>query len=293
MARIRSIKPEFWDSPSTAKAGPWARLLYMAMWNWADDWGIGDGNLVRLEAFAFPNDGGLYPASDGDSDTPPRNFRGLVSEVQNAYEIVFFEHLGRPYYYIPKWEDHQRTEKRSKPRDDLIAAAKEACNDSKYEPELPLVTESPRKVAESPTLEVGSRNRGTGEQGKGKVTRANARDTDELPPVFVEFSEVYPGNVPTKPALAAWTAAVKRTKGQPQKILDGATALAKWAADSGTESKFIRNAVKWLNEDGWLDKLAPVGRASPPSNIESHVALVNQLAAREANPQQRQIGAGS
>lgn len=293
MARIRSIKPEFWDSPSTAKAGPWARLLYMAMWNWADDWGIGDGNLVRLEAFAFPNDGGHYPQGGGDSDTQPRNFRDLVTEVQNAYQIVFFEHLGRPFYYIPKWEDHQRTEKRSKPRDDLIEAAKEACNDNKYEPELPLASESPSKVSESPTPEVGSRNRGSRNRGTGEVVRAPARDTPaDLPEPFMEFCAAYPGNVQTKPAFAVWAAAVKRAGGY-RHVVAGAHAYAEWVTNSGTESKFIRNAVKWLNEDGWRDELKNSGRASPPSNIESHVALVNQLAAKEANKQQRQIGTGT
>jgi hypothetical protein len=34
MARIRTIKPEFWDSPSTARASLRARLFFIAMWNW-------------------------------------------------------------------------------------------------------------------------------------------------------------------------------------------------------------------------------------------------------------------
>ncbi|EUA31270.1 bacteriophage gp78 domain protein [Mycobacterium xenopi 3993] len=42
MPRIRTIKPEFWDSPDTAAADLRTRLLYIAMWNWADDYGIGD-----------------------------------------------------------------------------------------------------------------------------------------------------------------------------------------------------------------------------------------------------------
>ena len=56
MARIRTIKPEFWDSPDTAKAGPWARLCFIALWNWADDYGRGTANLKELEGFIFPND---------------------------------------------------------------------------------------------------------------------------------------------------------------------------------------------------------------------------------------------
>ena len=56
MPRMRTIKPEFWDSPSTAKADLAVRLTYIAMWNWADDSGRGTANLKELEAFCFPND---------------------------------------------------------------------------------------------------------------------------------------------------------------------------------------------------------------------------------------------
>ena len=39
MARIRSIKPEFWDDRKLAKrASRDARLLYIALWNLADEW---------------------------------------------------------------------------------------------------------------------------------------------------------------------------------------------------------------------------------------------------------------
>ena len=52
VARIRTIKPEFWDSGDTARATLRARLLYIAMWNYADDYGIGDASPIRLIGFA-------------------------------------------------------------------------------------------------------------------------------------------------------------------------------------------------------------------------------------------------
>ena len=59
MPRIRSIKPEFWDSPSTASASLRVRLLFIAMWNWADDHGRGTANASQVLSFAFPNDAEL------------------------------------------------------------------------------------------------------------------------------------------------------------------------------------------------------------------------------------------
>lgn len=104
MARIRTIKPEFWSSPSTAAcADPWARLLYLAMWNWADDMGRGTANPKELAGFAFPNDDAIDAAG----------VRRLLLEVELAYGVVLYEVRGRPYYAIPSWDDHQKIDKRS------------------------------------------------------------------------------------------------------------------------------------------------------------------------------------
>ena len=109
MARIRSIKPEFWDSPSTAKASPWARLLFIAMWNWADDYGRGTANLKELEGFAFPHDDEFT-----DSSGNTVHFRSLVAEVSECFGVVFYSVSGRLFYEIPTWDEHQRNERRSK-----------------------------------------------------------------------------------------------------------------------------------------------------------------------------------
>ena len=142
MARIRSIKPEFWDSPGTAKASLRARLLFIAMWNWADDWGVGDANPKRLLGFAFP--------SDGDSAVEPRNFRHLAAEVADCFDVCWYEVAGREYYSIPSWEEHQRTEKRAK----QLNPGPDQAERYLYE-----------AVSENPPLNRGSSGVGTGEQG--------------------------------------------------------------------------------------------------------------------------------
>ena len=155
MPRIRTVKPEFWDSPSTAKASPWARLLFIAMWNWADDFGRGTANIKELEGFAFPNDDTF---TDRSGNTV--NFRELVAEVSECFGVVLYEVDGRPYFAIPTWDSHQRNEKRAK--------------QSKYPPPpaspqvTPPVAEShgisatpERKTSETPR----SSGTGTGDQG--------------------------------------------------------------------------------------------------------------------------------
>lgn len=109
MPRMRTIKPEFWDSPSTAKADLAVRLTYIAMWNWADDSGRGTANLKELEAFCFPNDeiSSLPRASAGasgdrcgnsaHSSGSWRNFAEVCGEVAEVYGIKFYKVHDRPY----------------------------------------------------------------------------------------------------------------------------------------------------------------------------------------------------
>ena len=171
MARIRTVKPEFWDSPDTAKAGPWARLCFIALWNWADDYGRGTANMKELEGFAFPNDDQF---TDRSGNTV--QFREVVAEVAECFGVVFYEVSGRPYYCIPTWEEHQRNERRAK--------------QSKYPPPPSFaqvgagVAETPHGVAEIPC----SSGPGTGEEGK--------RGTD----IFREVAEPKPPVQKKKPA---------------------------------------------------------------------------------------------
>ena len=148
MARIRTIKPEFWSSPSVAKCSAVGRLAFIAMWNWADDHGRGTANLKELEGFIFPNDD-IVELSHGKS----AHFRDVVAEVATCFDVVFYEADGRTFYEVPTWDTHQRNERRS--------------TQSKY----PEPTGKPAfswLVAETPsqhTVDPNISGTGTGEQG--------------------------------------------------------------------------------------------------------------------------------
>ncbi len=96
--RIRSIKPEFHTSPSTAKASLRGRLLYLALWNLANDWGFGETNLLVILGHA-------YPVSDGVTIETLEN---LLREVADAYGAVFYVVRERHFYWIPTWSFHNK-----------------------------------------------------------------------------------------------------------------------------------------------------------------------------------------
>ena len=113
MPRIRNLKPQFWDSPDTARADLACRLLYMAMWNWADDAGRGTANLKELEAFAFPNDDiqtlprRASAGSARNSATVWSSFAELFLETIQVYKVDVYVHGGRKFYEISSFREHQ------------------------------------------------------------------------------------------------------------------------------------------------------------------------------------------
>ena len=151
MARIRTIKPEFWRSPSTASAGPWARLLYIAMWNWADDYGVAEWTPRELLGFAFPNDEQLSAA----------DFPQLLAEVRGSFGVVFFMVGGRRYYSIPAWDQHQKSERKAQSKYPAPDGP-----ESVPDPEFVDFVGSSAPFLGSSVAGTGEQgNRGTGEQG--------------------------------------------------------------------------------------------------------------------------------
>lgn len=144
--RIRTFKPEFFRSPDTAKASPMARLLYMAMWSWANDEGIGETNLYGLLGFAFP---------DSDELTV-KDLQRLLKEIQSVYKVEFYVCRGRHFYSIPTWELHQKTERRA-------AGKFPKPDDAESTPDLRFGKSADSEGFSSDAL--GSSSLGTGEQG--------------------------------------------------------------------------------------------------------------------------------
>jgi hypothetical protein len=227
LARIRTIKPEFFSSPDTAKASPRARLLYIAMWCWADDYGVGESNMNGLLGFAFP---------DSD-DLTRKELQRLCKEVQSAYKVDFYEVRGRFYYSVPSWDLHQKTERRSKklnPRSD----DPDAVPDQRfYETEEMLGSSvvEPRKNTRG--------NIGTGEQG----------NIGTAPERFDEFWQAYPRRDDKAAARKSYAAALKKTDAG--SLIAGATAYA--LEKKSSEKKFIKLAATWLNNECWLNEYVP------------------------------------
>jgi hypothetical protein len=102
MARIRTIKPEFWVSEEVAECSTTARLLFVGLWNFSDDGGNHPASAKRVKMEIFP----------GDPFTPEQ-VQDWIDELLKVGLIVEYEGGdGKTYWHITGWH-HQRIDKPS------------------------------------------------------------------------------------------------------------------------------------------------------------------------------------
>src|SRR5207248_2359293 len=86
MARIRTVKPEFWTDSVLTECSRDARLLFIGTLNFADDHGGLDRSAKQLKGQVFPHD---------KLDVEP-----LIQELQRAGCLVEYEVEGKKYLHI-------------------------------------------------------------------------------------------------------------------------------------------------------------------------------------------------
>lgn len=147
--RIRSIKPEFWRSQDVSRLAIEDRLLFIGLWSYVDDNGVGEDRVPMIAADLFADDIERDP-----SETFARVSRGLA-RLSEGGQIVRYSVDGRDYFEVRRWKDHQRIDKPGKARlphyDAEVAALREGSRDS-------------REILAPGT---GNREQGTGDQGTG------------------------------------------------------------------------------------------------------------------------------
>jgi hypothetical protein len=103
MARIRTIKPEFFVSAQVADVSPTCRLLFVGMWLFCDDAGIHPASAKQLKMEVFPGD-----------DITIVDVRAMVDELIRVGLIVEYEaevnsHT-QAYWKVTGWH-HQKIER--------------------------------------------------------------------------------------------------------------------------------------------------------------------------------------
>jgi hypothetical protein len=99
MARIRSIKPEFWTDEKIVELSAFARLLFIGLWNFADDEGRMVYSEKRLKMQIFPAD--------------PVELSELIGEIRRESLVTVYAVDGIEYLQIKGFAKHQKVDRRS------------------------------------------------------------------------------------------------------------------------------------------------------------------------------------
>ncbi len=98
MAKIRSIKPEFFISEQVATCSRDARLLFIGLWVFADDAGVHPASPHTLRLEVFP----------GDNDMTTERTAEYIKELITNKLVAEYEVGDERYWKIINFEKHQK-----------------------------------------------------------------------------------------------------------------------------------------------------------------------------------------
>ncbi|MGC9540220.1 hypothetical protein [Streptomyces sp. UG1] len=290
MARIRSIKPEFFTSLTVADLPLSARLTFIGLWTYVDDNGVGLDEPRLVRAAVWPLDD--RTAADVEAD---------LEALRSAGLILRYEAGGRRLLAVKNWEEHQKVSHPRKPRFPMPQQAVPSDGTPPDQPTPPTPEDSgnPQETLQSPpeTLrpEQGSGNR---EQGAGKEgVRAGARTREASPwsrtdeavgeRMVSEWWDRY-GRA-TAQARSSVLAAVEqalRNGLDPGELWQALIRLGDTSKPvSGGTLQFALSAVRSTPHGAAGGNVVPLRGSSPPGGRDlfaEHVALYEKLAAEEA-----------
>ncbi|GGW99050.1 hypothetical protein [Streptomyces chartreusis] len=268
MARIRTIKPEFFTSLTIADLTPEQRLTFIGLWTHADDAGrcVDDPRLIKAA---------VWPLDDRTAADIEVDLKALTeSSLITRYTLK-----QKRYIAVTNWREHQRI---NRPTKSKLPAPDEA---ERPDPEPPTSRDEDSRTPHGARTEGSPQERkGTGnrEQGKEGVPRAEADGQVELVVVddsdFVGAAEAAPEQLETVTAQTIVAEWIDRcTKRPPGNVIGQASKQIKKLLDEDIHPDDIRAGLSL-----WMRK------GSAPSAIPG---FVNQ--AMNAQPQQFPAAAGA
>jgi hypothetical protein len=208
MPRIRTIKPEFWVDEKIVELDPWARLLFIGLWNFADDQGFIEYSPRRIKMQIFPGD---------TTDVVPLLARLLEDGLLAAYQSPTGAVL-----HVVSWTRHQKVSNPATPRFEL----------SELEPFI--LSTDPHTEASRGVQSPRSGKERKGKEGKGDAATSAAREEPAAQPTITQRSKRITDAYAEIEKMCNWPAingmvikAIKAEKWTDDEIRDALLRLAK------------------------------------------------------------------
>ncbi|MCW2902232.1 MAG: hypothetical protein JWO67_4497 [Streptosporangiaceae bacterium] len=284
MARIRTIKPDFWEDELIASLSRDARLLFIATWNLADDEGRLRWSAAYIKSKVFPY----------DEDLDVKDVNALMVELESSGRVLAYtvsEHITQTFAFVVNFPRHQRINRAQDsslppPPDDGGSApmpfTERSVNAHGATIDPALVDQS--GITEGSTLE-GKGKEGNGREGRSTPSLAALALSDPFP----AFWAAYPRKVDKRTAEKAYRAALKRGA-DADRLLAAAQAYA--ASQRGNELRFVKHPSTWLNAEAY-DNQPEMESPRRISTGDQRVMDAQSLKARFANTNVRELPRGS
>jgi hypothetical protein len=101
MARIRTVKPEFWQDEKMSKLDPMTRLVFLGLISMADDAGRLIDNIKFIDAFIFP-----------ETEHSAKDSLGILARLSRICRYT--SESGQKLIQITNWDRHQRVDNPNK-----------------------------------------------------------------------------------------------------------------------------------------------------------------------------------
>jgi hypothetical protein len=260
MARIRSIKPDFFTSETVASLPLSARLTFIGLWTYVDDNGVGLDNELLINA-------AIWPLEEDPLETLARTREDLATLSREGL-VERYRDSRKRYLHVTSWGEHQKVDHPRKPRYPLpVEVTSIVPLISENEPvDQNLATDS-RQTREDIAPEQGSgiRDQGSGNPpkppGGGKrVGRQSYNHDDD--PVFGHFWAVFPKKKGKAAAYAAWQKALTRGA-DPNVIIKAAE---QYRDDPSRDPGKTKYPQGWLSDERYADEADAPAPAAGYSN---------------------------
>lgn len=211
MARIRTIKPEFWTDEALTECSLSARLLFIGTFNFADDNGNLEASAKQLKMKIFPAD---------NIDCQP-----LLNELITHGLLIEYSYQGVKYLNIKGFKKHQVINRPSKTN-------------------IPDLEMNDDSVNTHGVLTDGRERKGR--EGNKPLSTSSKLTYDDVPE-FLQFWSVYPRKDDKKKSFEAWL----KNKPPIAQVLNALSWQVKsdqWTKDKG---QFIPLGETYINGARW------------------------------------------
>ena len=108
--RIRSILPKFYESEDVGAMSWETRLVFIGLWSYVDDNGVGRDVEALIASDLFPFD------MSRDSRETLARVADSLQHLAEGGQIVRFSVEGKPLVFISRWDEYQRVDRPAKDR---------------------------------------------------------------------------------------------------------------------------------------------------------------------------------